>query len=203
MNSSRIMIGPCRVIKAACVPRVRAASHRVDRENSMGTVARAEHAWSLIDNARKYTMELLQSVPQERWLEMPGGCPSHLAWQAGHLAVAEYGLGLYRQRGLQDGDDLLLPSSVRKQYGKGSVPDPRPENNLSPAELLDLLQRVHQAVGQQVLGMTEADLDRPTDPPHFAWPTSYGTLLFCSAHEMMHAGQIGLIRRLLGLAPLR
>ena len=33
--------------------------------------------------------------------------------------------------------------------------------------------------------------------------TKLGALFFCSVHEMMHAGQIGLLRRLLGKSPLR
>jgi hypothetical protein len=30
-----------------------------------------------------------------------------------------------------------------------------------------------------------------------------GSVFVCSAHEMLHAGQIGLLRRLLGKPPLR
>jgi hypothetical protein len=34
-------------------------------------------------------------------------------------------------------------------------------------------------------------------------PTRLGALLFSSHHEMLHAGQIGVLRRLLGKAPVR
>ena len=41
-----------------------------------------------IDNlafARGYTVELLAAVPEADWFSMPAGCPSHIAWQVGHL----------------------------------------------------------------------------------------------------------------------
>ena len=42
------------------------------------------------------------------------------------------------------------------------------------------------------------ELDEPVDEPYALFPTKLGGLYFCAAHEMMHAGQIGLLRRLLG-----
>jgi hypothetical protein len=39
--------------------------------------------------------------------------------------------------------------------------------------------------------------------PYAAFATKFGGLLFCSHHEMLHAGQIGLLRRLIGKAPVR
>ena len=46
-------------------------------------------------------------------------------------------------------------------------------------------------------------LDDPVDEPYAAYATKYGALLFCAHHEMLHAGQIGLLRRLLGNSPIR
>jgi hypothetical protein len=39
--------------------------------------------------------------------------------------------------------------------------------------------------------------------PFAGFPTKFGSLLFCSHHEMLHAGQIGLLRRLTGKLPIR
>lgn len=46
-------------------------------------------------------------------------------------------------------------------------------------------------------------LNEPVDDPYAAYPTKLGCLIFCAHHEMLHAGQIGMLRRLLGLAPIR
>jgi hypothetical protein len=39
--------------------------------------------------------------------------------------------------------------------------------------------------------------------PYAGYPTKLGALLFCPLHEMIHAGQIGLLRRLMGKPPIR
>jgi hypothetical protein len=46
-------------------------------------------------------------------------------------------------------------------------------------------------------------LDETVDNPHPMFSTKLGALMFCPFHEMLHAGQIGLLRRLFGNAPLR
>ena len=43
----------------------------------------------------------------------------------------------------------------------------------------------------------------PVEAPFAVEATRLGSLLFCSHHEMLHAGQLGLIRRLLGKQPIR
>ena len=46
---------------------------------------------ALIDTlvfARGYTVSLLDTIPTAEWFVTPAGCPSHVAWQVGHLAVS-------------------------------------------------------------------------------------------------------------------
>jgi hypothetical protein len=43
----------------------------------------------------------------------------------------------------------------------------------------------------------------PVEMPYAAYPNKLGAILFCPLHEHIHAGQIGLIRRGLGLDPIR
>jgi hypothetical protein len=52
-------------------------------------------------------------------------------------------------------------------------------------------------------GFTEAHLAEPLDEPYAVYPTKLGAIVFCAHHEMLHAGQIGLLRRLLGKPPIR
>src|SRR4029078_5388193 len=65
-------------------------------------------------SARNYTLSLLTETDEADWYRLPPGCPTHLAWQIGHLAMAEYGLGLFRQRGRQEIDREIMPSDFRK-----------------------------------------------------------------------------------------
>ena len=48
-----------------------------------------------------------------------------------------------------------------------------------------------------------AVLLEPIDLPYAAYPNKLGAVLFCPLHEHIHAGQIGLLRRALGLEPVR
>ena len=164
---------------------------------------RLEIATKQIEFARHYTQSLIEDIADKEWFRPPSEGTTHIAWQIGHLAMAEYGLGLFRMRGRQEGDADLLPSRFRKLFGKGTTPNPDPNQHPSPAEIREVLDRVHQQVLAELPQHTEAALDEPCDEPYALFATKLGALYFCSAHEMMHAGQIGLLRRSLGKRPLR
>ena len=153
--------------------------------------------------ARGYTLSLLDGLTDEDWFRRPAEGITHIAWQVGHLAMAEYGLCLFRIRGRRPEDLDLMSSKFRKQYSKGSQPDPDPANNPAPAELRQALDRVHQQVLSELAACSEQQLSEPIDMPYAVTPTKLGALFFCSHHEMLHAGQIGLLRRLSGKSPVR
>ncbi len=71
---------------------------------------------------RQYSLQLIESVPTELWYVIPPGNATHLAWQVGHMAVAQYGLMLFRQRGRVESDLELMPGWLRKNFGRGSTP---------------------------------------------------------------------------------
>ncbi|HIN96073.1 MAG TPA: DinB family protein, partial [Planctomycetes bacterium] len=105
--------------------------------------------------------------------------------------------------GRQPGDTDLMTSRFRKQFSKGSQPDPVVENNPSLEEIREVFARVHQQALLELENYPLEQLDDPVDQPYAAYATKYGALLFCAHHEMLHAGQIGLLRRLLGKSPIR
>jgi hypothetical protein len=164
---------------------------------------RLEIATRQIEFARKYTMGLIADVEPARWFEMPPGGVTHLAWQIGHLAMAEYGLCLFRIRGRRPEDLQLMSSDFRKQYSRGSMPNPDPAANAAPSELLAVLDRVHAQVLKELNEYSDDQLDAPGEEPLAVFTTRLGSVYFCAAHEMIHAGQIGLLRRLLGKPPIR
>ena len=137
------------------------------------------------------------------WFRPPAEGVTHLAWQVGHLAMAEYGLLLFRQRGRQPVDSEIMSGKFRKAFSKGTTPDPHPENNPSGDEILKVFHRVHAQAAEELPRFDDAQLDEPIDMPYAVYPTRLGSVLFCAHHEMLHAGQIGLLRRLLGKAPVR
>jgi hypothetical protein len=166
-------------------------------------IAQRDAAIGQMEFARSYTLNLLADIQEDEWYIMPSGAPSHLAWQVGHLAVAQYGLMLFRQRGRAEGDLDLMPGWLRKQFGRGSKPAPKEELKITISELLDAFHRINKQAMQEVIDFSAELLSEPTEMPYAVHPIKLGALLFCPLHESIHAGQIGLIRRLLGKDPVR
>ena len=166
-------------------------------------MTRLELAVEQIVCARNYTSELLDQTPVAEWFRQPPGGVSHVGWQVGHLAAAEHRMALWRIRGAQPQDGELISEAHRSLFGYESVPDPDPAKYPSPADLRAVFDRVHKQVLREVRGLDEGELDQPVLHPHPVAPTKLRALLWCARHEMLHAGQIGLLRRQLGYPPLQ
>jgi hypothetical protein len=169
----------------------------------MASSSLREIAVKQLEFARQYTTGLVADVADDDWFRMPAPGVTHIAWQVAHLAMAEYGLCLYRLRGRRSADLHLMSSDFRKQFSKGSTPSPDPARNPTPDEIRAVRDRVHRQALQELAENSDADLDTPVEEPYSVFNTKLGAVFFCSAHEMMHAGQIGLLRRLLGKGPIR
>lgn len=156
-----------------------------------------------IEFARQYTQVLLDTIPDDRWTEMPGGAKTHVAWQAAHLAVSQYALCIFRQRGPEPEDRDFLPGDWLKRFGKGSTPDADPEANPLPEEIRQVMHTVQETALRELAAYPPEHFEEDAPEPFAVYSTRLGALLFCPQHEMMHAGQIGLLRRLLNLEPLR
>lgn len=169
----------------------------------MADLTMLEIARRQIEFARDYTLSLLADIQDDEWFAMPAGAPTHLAWQIGHLAMAEYGLCLFRQRGRQEIDTELMTSKFRKQFSRGTTPETDPSGYPPLGEIRTTFERVHQQALAELPTFTPESLAVEIDMPYAATNTRLGALLFCSHHEMLHAGQIGLLRRLLGKPPVR
>lgn len=167
------------------------------------TSSRLELAIGQIQFARDYTHSLIADLEPTDWFQQPTEGVSHLAWQIGHLAMAQYGLCLFRMRGRSDVDLELMSSSFRKKFSKGTTPDPDPAKNPHPEEIRGVFDRVYAQAMQELPTFSDSILDEAVEMPYAAVATKFGGLLFCSHHEMLHAGQIGLLRRLLGKRPVR
>lgn len=160
-------------------------------------------AWRRIEFARNYSLLLLDDLNDDDWFWTPDNLTTHVAWQVGHLAMSEYGLTLFRQRGRQDIDSELMSGKFRKLFMRGTEPKADCDAYPSPTEIRQVLDCVHEQMRVEIAGFDGEELDDPLDAPHAAFATRYGALLFAGDHEMLHAGHIGLLRRLMGKSPLR
>lgn len=155
-----------------------------------------------ISFARAYTTKLVDAIDPADWFRFPPAGVSHVAWQVGHLAMAQYRLGLDRIRGPRSEDDQLIDPAFLALFGRDSVPDANPARYPRAAEIRAVFDRVHVRLQEELPGLSDEDLDGPLSKPHALAKTRQGALLWCAQHEMLHAGQIGLLRRQLGFAPL-
>lgn len=177
-----------------------------DLELPEGLSPRLEAAIRQIGFARRYTLSLLEDLSEDEWYWVPGDSESpvtHIAWQCGHIAMAEYGLTLFRQRGRASVDSELMSGKFRKRFMRGTTPTADRASCPSPTEIREVMDRVHGQLLKEAASFDGPSLDEPEEPPHAGFATRYGSLLFAAHHEMLHAGQIGLLRRLMGKPPLR
>ena len=161
---------------------------------------RALEIWKTIDFVRSRTLALLADIPPDSWYSTPSGVTTHIAWQVGHIAMAEYRIGLHMQRGVQHGDDAIISQELLSLCGRGSSPSTDAVQYGNPGELLETCGRVHAAVREQVLRSSDQALLAAPERAHpLGFQTKGEVLGWLPLHEMTHYGQIALLRRMLGL----
>lgn len=165
-------------------------------------MTRIQTAQTNIVFARTYTLRLLEHVPATDWFRMPAGGVTHVAWQVGHLAMAQFRLVMERVRGPRSDDAYLMPPDFLRRFLRDTVANPDPASYPSPEEIRAVFDRVHTRVLVDLPVVPDADLDGPVLTAHALCRTKIECLNWCSHHEMVHAGQIGLLRRLLGHPPV-
>jgi hypothetical protein len=155
-----------------------------------------------IEFARNYTIWLLDQTQIADWFRQPAGGVTHVAWQVGHLAMAEYRLALERIRGSRPEDAELISEDFLRLFGRDSAPQADQAAYPSPAEIRAVFDRVHKQTLGEIKTLAESELDQPVLKAHSRVKTKLWSLIWCAQHEGVHAGQIGLLRRLLGYRPL-
>ncbi|QVL32009.1 DinB family protein [Telmatocola sphagniphila] len=152
--------------------------------------------------ARSYTIRILDKIPESLWFQMPQPAVTHVAWQVGHLAMAQYRLGVERIRGIKPEDASIISDEFIGLFRIQTVPQAESQIYPSPSEIRKVFDAVHQLVLSEIPTYASVDLTQPPVTPHSICKTKSDILVWCSHHEFLHAGQIGLLRRLFGEAPI-
>lgn len=164
---------------------------------------RLQSALVQLNLTRHYTLGLLGDIPEDKWFWMPHGV-THVAWQVGHIAMAEYNLTLARIRGTLPTDRALFPiDNFAELFGRTSIPKADAASYPAPSALRETLTRIHAQTQKELPTLADDDLNLPSAlaKPHPIVTTKLSSLLWCAQHEMIHAGQIGLLRRIMGTEP--
>lgn len=164
-------------------------------------MSRLAEALEQIDFARRYTRERVEGVPLPEWFTVTPGGVSHVAWQVGHLASSQYRLCLARLRPRTPEDETLIPAGFITMFGREALP--ANVTGYTAEQILAVFDRVHERVLAELPGYPDAELDLPpVGLSHPLFTTRIGALRYAPLHEMIHCGQIALIRRQLGHAPI-
>lgn len=172
-------------------------------QDSQMDAVEIELATKQIEFAREYTNLLLADVQTDEWFRIPDGAVSHLGWQMGHLAMAQYGLVLLRIRGKEPEDKEFITKPFMRCFMKGTTPVADADAYPTPDEIRTVFDAVFQQAMKEISGYSIEQLSESLPMPTAVYENKLGSLLFCSMHEMLHAGQIGTLRRGLGKDPLR
>lgn len=90
--------------------------------------------------SHEYAAKLIDAVPHAEWAESPGGV-SCVAWQVGHLAMAQYRLIFERSLGFAADGAGIIPAEYLVLFPRLSVPGPA--GYPRPAELREAFESVH------------------------------------------------------------
>lgn len=148
--------------------------------------------------ARDKTVELLKSVPDDKWLHQPFAGANHAMWIAGHLA---------------HGDDVfvtsLKPAESRlpEIWGKLFGPKSKPAGDAalypSVEEMMNHLAHTRETLATWFNSLSDAQLRSPLPEGFTKFATSFAALMGTLAwHEGLHTGQLTVVRKSLGFEPL-
>jgi DinB superfamily len=164
---------------------------------------RMQAALGRVEMARGFTKMFLVGLTPDEWFWHPPELTTHVAWQIAHLSVAQYRLCLERIRGRTAADDAFMPVSFVDRFQLGSKPAAGAENNPPQAEIERIFDAVHERSLAELAARTDEEMDVPLEQPRPMFKTKLGAVEWCAQHEFVHAGQIAILRRLMGKPPLR
>jgi uncharacterized damage-inducible protein DinB len=152
----------------------------------------------------KYTLDLnynvmtgyLSDLSDADLLVRPVPEANHIAWQLGHLIVAEATAFLKQIPGAEIPE---LPAGFAEQHSKEMARNDSAAGFRTKEEYLGLFRKVREATKAALARLSETDLDKPTSGPMAKFAPTVGAMLALTAnHVMMHAGQFTVVRRKLG-----
>lgn len=148
-----------------------------------------------LTSTQEMVQKYLSDLSDEDLLVRPVPAANHIAWQMGHLIVAEAWMG-----GMIPGAKYPeLPPAIASQMDGKSAKETPPGGYLKKAEYLDWFNKVRKVTIDAVDRVSESDMDKPSPPECAQWAPTIGHLLvLTSTHTMMHAGQFTVVRRALG-----
>lgn len=156
-----------------------------------------ENGLAALTFARRVTSGLLEDVPEDKLLHQPFPGANHAMWILGHIACADdwfmRTLGP-RPSQLPEGWDELFGSGTSLRTDAAAYPP--------WTQVLDQSAARREELVAWFRSLTETELGQALPETLRPFGTTYGVLISTLAwHEGLHAGQLSVVRKSLGLAP--
>jgi uncharacterized damage-inducible protein DinB len=135
---------------------------------------------------------LLEDLSDADLLVRPVPGANHIAWQMGHVIVAEHRFVAELGKSMPD-----LPAHFVEQHSKETAGSD--QGFLSKSEYLSIMASVRNATMAAVTAATNEELDRKYTGSMAQFCPTIGTVYaLVASHATMHVGQVSVVRRKLG-----
>lgn len=148
-------------------------------------------------DAYDWTNKLINSIPQDKWNDIPEIIESNVTWQIGHLIMSLY----YHSIMVINGHQMdILQKIPLKEYDK-LFTDAVPEKSLGktdPIQLQNYFMLLQAKSIEVIKSLSEKDLEcelQQTDVPHPIATNKFEALDWNIKHTMWHCGQIGILKK--------
>ena len=151
-----------------------------------------------LDFSRGFTMKLLEATPDDAYLKVPCEGGNHPLWIVGHLAATDDAF-----QTMLAGSTSTLSESWGKLFGMGSKPVCDAAAYPSRDEIVAALEPTRSSLKSWLGSLSDEQLLEPIEGDLGQFAKNHATLMATIAwHEGLHAGQLGVVRRSLGMPPL-
>ncbi len=145
----------------------------------------------LLGTSRRVISTYLSDLSNKDLMVRPIEGAHHAAWQIGHLIISEREM----MEGVQAGSGLALPKSFEEMHGEDNG-DLKMESCCSKVEYEELMSEQRSLTLALLADLSEHDLEQPAPDFMRSYASSVlSVFVAIGSHEMMHAGQIAVIRR--------
>jgi hypothetical protein len=148
---------------------------------------------ALKGNQGMLSMTLADMTDQDLLVRpVPGA--NHIAWQLGHLILAEQ-----RVMTMLGGTPPPLPAGFAEQHKKDTAAVEPPKGFATKTQYLELFNQTREATLDAAAKLSDVDLDKPVEGSMARIAPTLGSLAsFPASHAYMHMGQFSVVRRKLG-----
>jgi len=150
-----------------------------------------------LKSTQRFAGWYIEDLTDEELLVRPVPGANHIAWQLGHLILAEQ--SMIGAQGLAGVTLPELPAGFREQHAKDKAADTSNTGYATRSQYLDLFRKTRKATIAGLEALSDAELERPSKGEMAKNAPQLADMFLLQAnHTLLHVGQFTIVRRKLG-----